>query len=110
MTATVWIDGRDGLSVGDAGFLVHISNAIKHSERYELRNRPPQMNQSHKPCPRGWCGSWNDVSTDGLGVWRVVKLANNGRVQIAEVTTRDELVAFLDEHGYPDLLDECLEI
>lgn len=106
MTA-MWIDGEN-LNVGEIGFLVEISNAIKGSERHELRNRPPRTNQSHEDRPRGWCGTWNDNSTNGCGVWKVTRTAKNGRAQIVEVTDRDALVAFLDEYGFPELLDECL--
>jgi hypothetical protein len=111
-TTLMWIGGHkaasDGLNVGDPAFLVHISNAINGSERYELRDRPAYTNESHQPRPRGWCGSWNNVSTDGLGVWRVAKIAKNGRVQISEVVDRAELAIFLDEYGYPNLLGACL--
>ena len=111
-TTSMWIGGHkaasDGFCVGDAAFLVRFSNAVRDTERYELRDLPANTNLSHEARPRGWCGTWNNVSTDGLGVWRVAKIAKNGRVQIAEVTERDELSAFLNEYGYPDLLDECL--
>lgn len=107
MSTKLWIDGEHG--VGDAGFLVRISNPVKGSDRYELRNRPPTTNQSHQPRARGWCGTWNDTATHGCGVWKVVRVAKNGRVQLVEITDRSALVAFLDEHGFPDLLDECLE-
>lgn len=36
--------------------------------------------------------------------------SKNGRVHIAEVVDRDELTAFLNEYGYPDLLGECLPV
>ena len=108
----MWIGGHkaaiDGWNVGDAAFLVRTSNAIKGTERYELRDLPAYTNESRQPRLRGWCGSWNNVSTDGLGVWRVAKIAKNGRVQIAEVIDRGELATFLDQYGYPDLLGECL--
>jgi hypothetical protein len=108
MTRTMWIDGRDGMNVGDVGFLVRVTNAVRGTERYELRSRPPHTDQTHRPLPRGWCGSWNGVSTEGLGVWRVTRFARNGRVEIAEIVDRDELATFLSEYGYPDLLDHCL--
>lgn len=107
MTA-MWIDGGENLSVGEIGFLVRISNPERRSERHELRDRPPYTNISHQPTPRGWCGSYNGTSTSGCGVWKVTRIAKNGRAQIVEVTDRDALVAFLDEYGFPELLDECL--
>lgn len=106
---TMWIDGDD-LEVGEFGFLVRISNLNKNSERFELRNRPPRTNVSHQDTPRGWCGSYNNVSTSGFGVWKVIRVAKNGRAQIVEVTDRDELVAFLDECGFPDLIEQCMPI
>jgi hypothetical protein len=108
MTKTLWIHGRDGLTVGDAGFLVRISNANKGSERYELRDRPPHTSESLEPIPRGRCRAWNNTTADGLGVWRVLKAARSGRVEIQEVTDQDELIVFLTEHGYRDLLAGCL--
>lgn len=106
---TMWIDGDD-LEVGEVGFLVRTSNPVKRSEWHELRNRPPRTNVSHQDTPRGWCGSYNDNSTSGLGVWKVIRVAKNGRAQIVEVTDRDELVAFLDECGFPDLIEQCMPI
>lgn len=106
---TMWIDGEE-LSVGDIGFLVRTSNHVKGSERHELRDRPPRTNVSHQDTPRGWCGSYNDNSTSGLGVWKVVRVAKNGRAQIVEVTDREELEAFLDEYGFPELIEQCLPI
>lgn len=105
---SMWIDGDD-LSVGQTGFLVQILNETRRSERIEMRDRPPRTNQSHAYRPNGWCGSSNDVSTYGLGVWTVTRVAKNGRAQVARVTDRDALEKFLDEYGFPDLLDECLE-
>ena len=101
-----WIDGSGNETVGDAGFLVHIENQVKGWERFELRDRPPYTNQSREPMPIGWCGSHNDTSTYGKGVWQVVQVARNGRVQINKVLDRDKLEAFLNEYGYPELLDD----
>jgi hypothetical protein len=109
MTRTLWIHGRAGLAVGDAGFLVRISSATKESVRYVLRDRPPHTNQSHEPTPGDLCGPRTNIATHAVGVWRVLQVARYGRVEIQEVTDRDELAAFLDEHGFPDLLDKCLE-
>ena len=48
------------------------------------------------------------TASDGLGVWRVLKAARNGRVEIQEITDQDELMVFLAERGYRDLLKRCL--
>lgn len=104
---TMWIDGEE-LNQGDHGFLVEISNSVKGSERHELRNRPPRTNQSHEYRINGWCGTYNDTATYGRGVWKVVRVAKNGRAQIVEVTDREELEAFLDEYGFPELIEQCL--
>lgn len=65
---------------------------------------PAHTNQSHKPRLRGWCGSWNDTSTYGRGVWEVVRVAKNGRCLLSELDG-DEMQAVLDDLGYPDLTD-----
>ena len=50
----------------------------------------------------GWCGSYNNISTSGCGVWKVTRIAKNGRMLIQEATA-EEVEAFLEEMGYPDL-------
>ena len=99
---TMWIGPDENLNVGSIGFLIEISNAISGYERYELRDTPPYTNQSHKPVLDGWCGSYNDTSTYGKGMWVVERMAKNGRALIRELEG-DELQAALDEFGYPDL-------
>jgi hypothetical protein len=39
----------------------------------------------------------------------VTKVARNGRVQLTEITDTETLAEFLDEFGYPELLDDLLE-
>ena len=102
----MWIDCD--LKPGDAGFLVEITNDVKGSQRFELRDRPPTTNQSHMPRARGWCGTTNDVAVYGRGVWRVAKVAKNGRCKLEEITVWEEVLDFLEEYGYPDLLDEIV--
>jgi hypothetical protein len=81
----------------------------KHGQhRHELRLRPPYTNQSREPRPKGWCGSYNNVSTYGRGIWRVIRRVENGRCKIEEITDSDRLANFLEEFGYPDLLDELV--
>lgn len=107
MSTAMWIDGEH-LSIGDAGFLVEISNYVKGSTRHELRDRPPTTNESRQPRPLGWCGTFNDTATHGCGIWRVIDTRPNGRAKLEEITARAEIEAFLDAVGFPDLIDECL--
>ena len=105
----MWINsnGQD-YEVGQIGFLIKKSNPIRHTESHILSQRPPSTNQSHQPRVHGWCGSWNDTNTYGLGVWRVARVCKNGRVQLTECANAQEVVTFLAEVGFPDLLDACL--
>lgn len=99
MTTAFWIHGRNRFTVGDAGFLVRISNATKGQERYELRDRRPHASQSLEPIPRGRWRARNETTTDVLGVWRVLKAARNDRMEIREITDQDELMVFHADHG-----------
>jgi hypothetical protein len=104
---TLWID-CDPDDMPEMGFLVEINHENKGSTRYELRLRPPYTNQSREPRPTGWCGSYNNVSTFGRGIWRVIRRVENGRCKIEAVTDSAQLADFLEEFGYPDLLDELV--
>lgn len=108
---TMWIDDVDQeMEEGLTAFLVRVNNGVQGWTRYEMRARPPHTNQSNEPRPFGWCGSWNDASTTGQGVWRVIRVAKStGRVRIRQVTDRAELEAFLEECGYPDLIEDLVE-
>jgi hypothetical protein len=99
---TQWIGPDESLNVGDVGFLIEFSNPFKHSENWVLRDTPAHTNQSHEPRLRGWCGSWNDTSTNAHGMAKVVRVARNGRAQIVHLVG-DELAAALEDLGYPDL-------
>lgn len=99
---TMWIGPDDRLTVGDFGFLVHIENPVKRTEHYELRDTPPTTNQSYQPVLNGWCGSYNNTSTYGRGMWKVERMARNGRAFVRELEG-DDLAAALEEFGYPDL-------
>ncbi len=101
---TMWIGPDETLSVGDAGFLVEISHTTDRWERHELRDTPAFTNVSREPQLHGWCGSYNNVATYGRGVWRVIRVAKNGRCLIQELEG-DEMQAVLDDLGYPDLTD-----
>lgn len=90
------------------GFLVCRVN--QHgTERYNLEDHPPHGNTSGKPTPCGWCGTYNNIATYGMGVWRIVRIARNGRIEIAEVTDKDNLMKYLDDVGYPDLITQIME-
>jgi hypothetical protein len=102
-TMAHWIDGDYPLK--HIGFLIEKSNPIRHTEHLELAQRPAHTNQSHAPKLYGWCGSWNDTNTYALGIARVSRVAGNGRVQVTEVVERAEVQRYLEEVGYPDLLD-----
>ena len=91
---------------GEMGFLIRISNENTGSDRYILRCSPPYTNRSNKPRLYGWCGTNNNVGTYGEGVWKITRIAKNGRTLIEEVEAGDERDAFLEEMGYPDLTDE----
>lgn len=96
-----WIDEQAPYM--DVGFLVEISNENTGSSRYELRDLPAHTNQSHEPRLRGWCGSYNNVSTHAAGVWKVSEVARNGRVKVVELKG-EALMEALEELGYPDLM------
>lgn len=101
---TMWIGPDEQLSVGDKGFLINTSNPFKGTDNYFLRDTPAYTNQSHEPKLRGWCGSWNDTSTNGCGMWEVVRVAKNGRAFIRELEGW-QLKESLEEFGYPELWD-----
>lgn len=100
---TKWIGPDETMSVGDVGFLINFCNPIRGSDRYELRDIPAYTNQSHQPRLHGWCGSYNDLSTNACGMARVERVAKNGRALVRELEG-DELAAALDELGYPELM------
>ena len=102
---TMWIGPDEMLKVGDFGFLVQKSNDNNGWERYELRDTPAYTNRSIEPRLEGWCGTYNDVATYGCGMWRVERLARNGRAFIRKLEG-GELGAALEELGYPELMPE----
>ncbi len=95
-----WIDEQD--FDGDKAFLVEFYNSSAVRWSYVLRNTPAYTNLSNEPRLRGWCGSYNNVSTTGCGAWKVLRVAKSGRVLIEEMEG-EELNEFLDEMGYPEL-------
>lgn len=129
MKKLIWIDGTvDGSSasamiesyrrynggtmaaderVGDMYYVTDVTSYRNGcSSRYSLSNRPSHTNQSREPRLHGWCGETNNVNRSAIGVWEVVRVAKNGRIQIKEVTDADRIRAYLDETGYPHLADE----
>ena len=99
-----WIDGT--YELGYVGFIVLRSNPIRHTESVSLTQRPPYTNRSHQPKLYGWCGSWNDTNTYAEGIGCVVRVAHNGRCQIAEISARETILAYLEQQGYPDLIEQ----
>ena len=96
--STHWIGGHwtEEFVSGQSGFLVSVGG------RLELRDRPAHTNSSHEPRLRGWCGSWNNVDTDALGLAVVTRVAKNGRAQVRTLQGEDEAKA-LEALGWPDL-------
>lgn len=99
---TRWIGPDPTLSVGDIGFLIENANESNGGSQFFLRDTPAHTNRSHEPRLRGWCGTWNNVSTEAHGMVRVERLARNGRALVIELTG-DELTEALEELGYPEL-------
>lgn len=102
---TQWIGPDESLAVGDIGFLIENSSEMNGGwERWELRDTPPYTNRSKMPRLNGWCGSYNNVSTNGHGIGKVIRVAKNGRCLI-QTLEGDEQQAALEELGYPELGD-----
>jgi hypothetical protein len=106
----IWIDEHDNetLDDGDVGFLVEKTDSnhgcVSH---YILRTQPARTNRSHEPMLTGWCGSYNNVSTDADGLAKVVRRAKNGRLCLARVTPT---AALLEELGYPELATDDMAV
>jgi hypothetical protein len=91
--------------LGEVGFLVKFTPE-KGPERWRLFSRPAHTSQSHEPRLYGWCGNNNNITTDAIGLGRVVKLLDNGRVQFEEIDDPEEIQRHLDDLGYPELAVE----
>lgn len=106
---TKWIDTDAtmmNLPEGSPGFLILISPQEK-ADRYVLRDTPARGNMSGEAKLHGWCGETNNVSTYAEGVWQPIKQSlNQERTQIAEVTDPEEIAAFLEAVGWPELAVE----
>lgn len=99
---TQWIGPDETLAVGDVGFLINLSNPFRGTDSYHVSQTPAHTNRSHQPQLQGWCGSWNDTSTNACGVVRVERVAKNGRALVRQLEGED-LAAVLEDLGYPDL-------
>ncbi len=107
MSTARWIGTEaDQFEVGQTGFLVELHDTMKGWRRFDLRDHPPKTNQSFEPRLHGWCGTSNDVAAYGRGFARVDRVAKNGRAFVRELEGA-ELVAALDEFGYPELIERA---
>jgi hypothetical protein len=100
----IWVDADYGFEEGDSAFLLRIiDNDHGGTTRWYLSSRPGRENRSHAPRLTGWLGVTNNRTIDAFGAVRVTK--RNERTDRARVARLegDELVAFLDEAGYPEL-------
>lgn len=100
-----WIDCDSySTQIGTTGYLVKTLNTSDGGTSYSLRERPLHTNQSHQPRLYGWCGETDNRSRHARGVWRVVRMNKAGeRAQIVKLDG-DELAAWLDGDGYPELI------
>lgn len=106
--ATMWIGVEgDDFAPGQTGFLVETSHATKGWTRYQLRDWPAKTNQSFEPRLHGWCGSHNDVSTNGRGVARAERVAKNGRA-LVKILEGAEAIAALEDLGFPELAEQLV--
>ena len=101
----MWIGPDEMLKVGDFGFLIEKSHDNHGWTRYELCDTPEVANISREPRLYGWCGSYNNLSTTGCGMYRVKRVAKNSRCYIEQLEGA-ELAAALEDLGYPELYSE----
>lgn len=104
---TQWIGPNETLSLGDTGFLIEFSTPMNGGyQRWDLRDTPAHTNRSNQPRLCGWCGTYNDLSTNAHGMAKVIRVAKNGRCLIQSLEG-DELQAALEDLGYPNLSAEA---
>jgi len=99
---TKWIDEQD--FDGDKGFLISFYDSKDASTRDKLGYKPAYT-ANNKPFLYGFHGSFDNVITTGCGAWKVIKVAKSGRVLIEKLNGK-ELVEFLEDMGYPELIEE----
>lgn len=106
---TLWIDWQDPIPVGEISYLIEKYDSNHNRTWHILSNTPPRTNQSNKPTVVGSCGSYNNVSTTGKGIWVVIKTLKTGRVQLSQITDPDEINTYLEETGFPDIsVEDCV--
>jgi hypothetical protein len=99
----MWID-CEYAEVGYIGYLVEVLDTNTGRSCHTLHEQPARTNRSHEPRLSGWCGETNNRSLTACGVWRVVQLNRTGERARIVGLTGDELSAFLEQDGYPELL------
>lgn len=102
----MYIDNDDYADIGTIGFLVCRTNVLHGTERYRLQDTPPRTNQSYDDRLWGWCGSFNDISTQACGLAVVTRTLQNGRAQLRRIPadSAEEREA-LERLGYPELAE-----
>jgi hypothetical protein len=103
---SIWTDPESINITGNVGFLVCVTSERGH-EHYSLGDRPAHGNNGGGPQLTGWCGSYNNVSTNADGLAKVARRAKNGRVCLARVTPT---AALLEELGYPELATDDMAV
>jgi len=106
---TLWIDCQDPVIRDTYRYLIEKYDSNNNRTWHILSDAPPRTNQSNEPTVVGSCGSYNNVSTNGKGIWKVIKALNNGRVKLERVTNADKIAAYLEETGFPDIsVEDCV--
>jgi len=108
----IWIDDHNDYTdgkIGSMGFLVEISPQDR-ATRYDLREVPGRTNMSGDWMLSGWLGSTNNTSCHAHGIYRVARVAKNGRRLVRPVDL-DSAAAylFLHEMGFVGLATEASE-
>jgi len=103
---STWIDVDYETTVGTIGYLVETLDTSRGGpHRLSLRDRPLRTNVSHEPRLYGWCGETDNKSRTAAGVAKVVRMNRLGdRAQIVSLTG-ENLRAFLEQDGYPELIE-----
>jgi hypothetical protein len=97
-----WVDNPDFDKIGTVRYLVAVDRAGQ-STRWQLRERPARTNRSAEPRLFGWCGETDNRSVYAHGC--VVVVGTNQARDRARIKSLDgeELRAFLEGDGYPEL-------
>jgi hypothetical protein len=103
----MWMDASCAFcACGDVAFVLEVSPQGK-ADYYVARQSPGRTNRSNEARLTGWLGETNNVNTDALGVWEVVRqaAANGDRIEVRKLDGA-ELLQALEELGYPELAPE----